>query len=138
MDDDTAAPGSFEPDPIEPDHPEVLAFWELARFHARLNAAPSYFGPTTLEVVVPPAWSYGDDAAEADAFAAAAVAGEATSTTASLAEYEEADAPLPVSGSLSILCDGSGKPVALLETRGVEVADGSVIQHFAVVYTTPE
>ena len=29
----------------------VEAFWNLARVHARLNSAPAYFGPTTLEVV---------------------------------------------------------------------------------------
>ena len=43
----------------EPDHPEVRAFWDVARMHANLNAAPSYFGPTPLESVPPPAWSYG-------------------------------------------------------------------------------
>ena len=35
------------------DDDEVRAFWALARVHARLNSAPSYFGPTTLEVVPP-------------------------------------------------------------------------------------
>ncbi len=39
---------------IEFDHEELRVFWELARYHAKLNAAPTYFGPTTLESVPPP------------------------------------------------------------------------------------
>ena len=49
------------------DEAAVRAFWDLARFHAKLNTAPSYFGPTTLEVVPPPAWSFGAHPEQADA-----------------------------------------------------------------------
>ena len=49
---------------------EIATFWELARFHAKLNVAPAYFGPTTLEVVRPPAWSFGETPEEADEFVA--------------------------------------------------------------------
>ena len=121
-----------EPTQTEPDHPEIQAFWDLARFHARLNVAPGYFGPTTLEVVPPPSWSYGDTGAEADRFAAAVRAGEVTSTEATAADY--ADEDLPGVGSLSILCDGYGKPAALLETATVETGDEVVVEHFRVVY----
>ena len=41
-----------------------------ARFHAKLNVAPTYFGPTTLEVVPPPAWSFGANEEQADALLA--------------------------------------------------------------------
>ena len=126
------------PDDMEPDDPEVRAFWDLARFHAKLNAAPSYFGPTTLEVVVPPAWSHGATPDEADEFASSVLAGSTTSTSASQAEYDEAQAPLPEAGTMSILCDGAGKPVALLETRSVDVAGGMVTETFAVVYASDD
>ena len=53
---------------VEFDHEELRVFWDLARFPANLNAAPTYFGPTTLESVPPPAWAYGDSAVESDAF----------------------------------------------------------------------
>lgn len=56
---------------VEFDHEELRVFWELARFHAKLNAAPTYFGPTTLESVPPPAWAYGESAEESDAFVVA-------------------------------------------------------------------
>ena len=122
------------PHDLEPDHPEVRAFWELARFHAKFNSAPSYFGPTTLEVVVPPAWSYGDAREEADDFVTAVLAGEVSSTEAARSEYDDAEAPLPTTGSLSILCDGSGRPVALLETTHVDAEGDRVVEGFRIVY----
>jgi uncharacterized protein YhfF len=115
----------------EPDHPEVRAFWDVARMHAKLNAAPSYFGPTPLESVPPPAWSYGDTPAEADDFVAAALADEEGATSAPLADY---DGNLPEEGVLSILCDGAGRPRALVEVTAVEVAGEDVREHFRVVY----
>jgi uncharacterized protein YhfF len=115
----------------EPDHPEVRAFWDVARMHAKLNAAPSYFGPTPLESVPPPAWSYGDASAEADGFVAAVLADEGGATSAPLGDY---DGSLPEVGVLSILCDGGGRPRALIETTSVEVAGDEVREHFRVVY----
>jgi uncharacterized protein YhfF len=115
----------------EPDHPEVRAFWNVARMHANMNAAPSYFGPTPLESVPPPAWSYGTDPAEADAFVAAALADEEGTTTAPLVDH---DGTLPEEGVLSILCDSEGRPRALLEVTTVEVVGDEVREHFRVVY----
>ncbi len=115
----------------EPDHPEVRAFWDVARMHAKMNAAPSYFGPTPLESVPPPAWSFGSDPAEADAFVEAALADEAGTTTAPLADY---DGMLPEEGVLSILCDGEGRPRALVEVTSVEVSGDEVREHFRVVH----
>ncbi|WP_107774331.1 ASCH domain-containing protein [Nocardioides sediminis] len=115
----------------EPDHPEVRAFWDVARMHAKLNAAPSYFGPTPLESVPPPAWSYGDTPAEADDFVATALTDEGGATSAPLGDY---DGMLPEEGVLSILCDGEGRPRALIETTTVEVSGDDVREHFRVVY----
>ena len=115
----------------EPDHPEVRAFWDVARMHAKLNAAPSYFGPTPLESVPPPAWSYGATPAEADEFLAGVLADEEGTTTAPLADYAGA---LPEEGVLSILCDGEGRPRALVEVTAVEVSGDEVREHFRVVY----
>jgi uncharacterized protein YhfF len=115
----------------EPDHPEVRAFWDVARVHAKLNAASSYFGPTPLESVPPPAWSYGDNPAEADEFVAAALADEGGATTAPLADY---DGMLPEEGVMSILCDGQGRPRALIEVTAVDVAGDTVREQFRVVH----
>ena len=97
---------------IEFDHEELRVFWELARYHAKLNAAPTYFGPTTLESVPPPAWAYGDAAGESDAFVAQVLADDRGETTATAEEYA---GELPQVGVLSILCDGAGVPRALVE-----------------------
>ncbi len=116
---------------IEFDHEELRVFWELARFHAKLNAAPTYFGPTTLESVPPPAWAYGESPDESDAFVARVLADEKGETTATADDYA---GELPATGVLSILCDGSGKPRALVEVSDVTVTGEDVVESFKVVY----
>lgn len=116
---------------IEFDHEELRVFWDLARYHAKLNAAPTYFGPTTLESVPPPAWAFGDSAEESDGFVAQVLADEAGSTTAATADYA---GELPETGVLSILCDGSGVPRALVEVTDVAVEGDEVVESFKVVY----
>ena len=116
---------------IEFDHEELRVFWELARFHAKLNAAPTYFGPTTLESVPPPAWAYGDSAEESDAFLTQVLADERGVTTAPAADYA---GELPEVGVLSILCDGGGVPRALVEVTEVAVTGDEVVEAFRVVY----
>lgn len=99
----------------------VEAFWELARFRAKLNAAPTYFGPTVLEVVPPPAWSFGAEPGEADALLALVLSGVKTATAGALWDYENDGDPLPEPGTLSILLDGSGHPRALIQATDVRV-----------------
>ena len=116
---------------IEFDHEELRVFWELARYHAKLNAAPTYFGPTTLESVPPPAWAYGESAGESDAFVAQVLTDEQGETTATAEEYA---GEYPATGTLSILCDGSGVPRALVEVSDVTVSGDQVVESFKVVY----
>jgi uncharacterized protein YhfF len=97
------------------------AFWDLARFHARLNTAPSYFGPTTLEVVPPPAWAFGANEEQADALLALVLDGTKTATAGALWDYENDGEQVPEVGSLSILVDGSGRPRALIECTASSV-----------------
>jgi uncharacterized protein YhfF len=118
---------------IEFDHEELRVFWELARYHAKLNAAPTYFGPTTLESVPPPAWAYGDAAGESDAFVAQVLADDEGRTSAPTDDY---GGDLPETGVLSILCDGSGVPRALVEVTDVVVSDDQVVETFKVVYSS--
>jgi uncharacterized protein YhfF len=124
-------PSAIELSEIEFDHEELRVFWELARYHAKLNAAPTYFGPTTLESVPPPAWAFGDSVEESDAFVAQVLADEQGRTTASAADYGD---ELPEVGVLSILCDGSGVPRALVEVADVTLAGDEVVESFKVVY----
>src|SRR5919107_1686900 len=87
-------PSAVELSQTEFDHEELRVFWDLARFHAKLNAAPTYFGPTTLESVPPPAWAYGESAAESDAYVETVLADERGSTTAVVDDYA-GDVPQP-------------------------------------------
>src|SRR5690349_15137404 len=91
----------------------VEAFWELARFHAKLNVAPTYFGPTTLEVVPPPAWAFGGTPEQADELLALVLDGTKTATAGALWDYEADDWPIPSVGDLSIILDGHEHPRAL-------------------------
>jgi uncharacterized protein YhfF len=116
---------------VDFDHEELRVFWELARYHAKLNAAPTYFGPTTLESVPPPAWAWGETPEESDEFVAQVLSDESGRTSAPVSDY---DGELPEVGVLSILCDGSGAPRALVEVSDVRVEAGEVAESFRVVY----
>ncbi|EON23882.1 MULTISPECIES: ASCH domain-containing protein [Nocardioides] len=112
---------------------EIATFWELARFHAKLNVAPAYFGPTTLEVVRPPAWSFGETPEEADEFVAGLDSDDRLETSTPASEFADEAVERPVAGALSILCNGAGHPVALLEIEEVEIGD-DIVERFRVIY----
>jgi uncharacterized protein YhfF len=120
-----------EPDEqVEPRSDEVEAFWNVARFHAKLNTLPSYFGPTPLESVPPPAWSFGDDEGLADLLES----GEAT-LVGDRADFAD---ELPSFGALGIVCDAAGRPRALVATTGVEVTADAVSEELTVVWAATE
>ena len=56
-----------------------------------------------------------------DQLVAAILAGEKTTTTGLLAEYEREDEPLPVPGLRQVVVDSAGRPVAVIETTAVRV-----------------
>ena len=56
-----------------------------------------------------------------DSLVEAILAGEKTSTTSLLIEYERGDEPLPEVGERSIVVDSEDKPVAVIETTDVRV-----------------
>ncbi len=49
------------------------------------------------------------------------LSGEKTATSSLLWEYEESGKPLPYVGALSVLEDGAGNPVCVIETNWVEI-----------------
>lgn len=134
-----------------PAHPDaqdraVAAFWADARIRAKLNRIEAYAGPGVSDTLPPPAWSFGDDPATADALLELVLAGRKTATASALRDYEEEarelarlddaadgvpegdvlvdtdlDLALPAPGLLSILLDGSGRPRALIRVTQVDV-----------------
>lgn len=112
---------------VEPQaDPAIDAFWNLARFHAKLNTMPSYFGPTPLESVPPPAWGF-DDEAQLEQL----LADGTTEVRGSREEYGE---ELPEVGALGIVCDADGRPRVLVATAGVDLTDDSVTERLDVVW----
>lgn len=109
--------------PAQPEHPELLTFWEATQSYAKLNGLRAYLGPNPLEAVPPPAWSYGETSAEADEFVARVIADELTSIVTPVQAYTDAEEDLPVVGTLSILCDGSGRPRVLLVSSEVTLRE---------------
>lgn len=103
------------------DEDEIGSFWLTASAHSGLTHMPGYFGPSTLEVVRPPAWSFGGTPEQADELLALVLAGTKTATSSALRDYEAEDEPLPTEGSLSIVLDGQGHPRALISTTDVRV-----------------
>jgi uncharacterized protein YhfF len=56
-----------------------------------------------------------------DQLVAAIVAGEKTTTTGLVADYEHENEPLPVPGLREVVVDSAGRPVAVIETTAVRV-----------------
>jgi uncharacterized protein YhfF len=56
-----------------------------------------------------------------DQLVAAIVAGEKTTTTGLVADYEHENEPLPVPGLREVVVDSAGSPVAVIETTAVRV-----------------
>jgi len=119
----------------------VEAFWRRAVFKARINNLPSYFGPTPLEVVRPPAWSWGETDEDADAFVDALVAGRTTGFAVAADAYAE-DEPAPEIGEMGIVLDSGMQPRALVvTTEVVTVTSGELDREATVVEggdVTPE
>lgn len=97
----------------------VEAFWRQAVFKAHINHMPTYFGPTPLESVRPPAWSWGETAAEADAFVEAVVSGRTTALAVPEKEYAGSEEPWPEVGEMGIVLDGAETPRALIVVTDV-------------------
>ena len=86
----------------------IRRFWSGARAAAReLPADP------------PEAWAFGATAEQAYELLPLVLSGVKTGTASSLWDYEASGDPLPHTGELSIVLDGSGAPRAVIETLTV-------------------
>lgn len=129
--------GDPDPDPIAgweppPTDPHVLEqFWDLARTHARFNYAPGYFGPSVLDVVIPPTLTLGNTPESALESLSALVADEGAVLRSPVARGEE---ELPQPGALGIVVDDQGHPRALVATTKVEVQGEDLVEELTVLY----
>jgi uncharacterized protein YhfF len=108
-------------DQAPPYDDQVSAFWEVAKRRAKLANLPGYFGPSALESLTPPAWSFGATPEQADKLLALVLDGTKTATSSAMWDYEATGEQLPERGALGIVVDGAGRPRALVVTTEVEV-----------------
>jgi len=100
--------------PSEPLSAACQAFWaefirSLPAQDARRHAKPDAFG-------------FGGEGALADQLSALVLAGRKRATTSLPVEFTALNEPLPKAGDLSIILDGRGAPVAIIERTCVELA----------------
>jgi uncharacterized protein YhfF len=67
----------------------------------------------------PEAWGFGDSPEMADELGQLVLSGTKTATCSLLWEYELEDEPVPQVGELSIVLDGHGEPLCLIETTEI-------------------
>jgi uncharacterized protein YhfF len=107
--------------PDEVREAELQAFWEVARVRANLNRLAVYSGPTPLDILRPPDWSFGSSPEMADELLDLVLAGTKTATASALSDYDADGEQVPRAGDLSIVTDGAGHPRALIVTTDVQV-----------------
>jgi uncharacterized protein YhfF len=108
-----------------PNDPEIETFWK-----AYVSTLPEKHSHRRLDT--PPAWSFGNSSEMADELGVLVLHGTKTATCSLLWEHETDGLPLPQVGELSIILDGVGLPLCLIETVGVEVKPfGAVDASFA-------
>lgn len=101
----------------------VLAFWQAAQGHLGFGRLGVVVGEQSDDVVVPPAWTFGVSAEEADAEVAAVLAGRKTATSAPRAAVPD----LPEVGDVGIVLDGARTPRALVRVTAVDVVPASLV-----------
>ena len=67
------------------------------------------------------AWSFGNTTELANELGQLVVAGIKTATCSMVSSYEEENEPLPKPGDLSIILDGTGSPLCIIQTTEVQI-----------------
>jgi uncharacterized protein YhfF len=91
---------------------EVEEFWQ-AYLASRPEGEPA---PVRYE-----AWAFGRGQAMADELGDLVVRGVKTATASLWWEYEAGDETVPQAGDLSVILDGAGRPLCVIETTQVEI-----------------
>jgi len=107
----------------EPHRPSVQAFWDA-------------FAEATSTDAPYEAWAFGgDDMPDlATELALLVRDGPKRATTALLSSFEDDEEPLPILGGYSVILDGAGEPVCIIQTTRLDtVPFGEVDEEFAWV-----
>ncbi|MCF2707007.1 ASCH domain-containing protein [Arcanobacterium haemolyticum] len=106
---------------VEPHDGDLEAFWTRARTVAKLNPLEVVIGQDDMSSLRPSAFSFGLDVAQANELCELVLAGAKTATSSWAPLYKVEDAELPTIGELAIVCDGAGRPRALIRNTDVRL-----------------
>lgn len=104
---------------LPPDSGAVAAFFYTAAKSLHMGYDDPFMGADDNGMLTPPAWSFSDNAQEADALLALVLSGKKTLMSSALNSYPSRE-ELPEPG-LSIICDSKGLPKGLIRTVSVQV-----------------
>lgn len=90
---------------------EIKAFWQRYCQEENLD-----WQKTSYQ-----AWAFGDSPVMAEELLALVLSGQKTGTSSAYQAYEDDDEPLPQVTDLSIILNGQGQPVCLIQTTSVEI-----------------
>jgi uncharacterized protein YhfF len=76
----------------------------------------------------PEAWGFGDSPEMADELGQLVLSGTKTATCSLLWEYKLEDEPVPQVGELSIVLDGRGEPLCLIETTEIRTRSYNMVE----------
>lgn len=93
-------------------YPDIVAFWQAYLASLPLNAASA---------ATYTAWGFGHTVEDADVLGDLVVRGIKTATCSLMWMYEAEQEPLPQAGDLSIILDGVGAPLCIIETTALQV-----------------
>lgn len=103
----------------EPDPKKVAEFWSFTREYVGWTSLEPILGQEQASLMEPPWMQLSPDAAEATAMAQQLIADGEAEVITDLGDYPADEDDLPKQGDLAILCDGMGRPVALVSTLTV-------------------
>jgi uncharacterized protein YhfF len=75
----------------------------------------------SLSTNMPEAWGFGDNPEMAEELGYLVLEGIKTATCSAVWEYEDENEPIPQVGELSIVTDGQGEPLCIIETVEVTI-----------------
>ena len=92
----------------------IQAYWQKFLQHCTPEQAARY-------TTIPEAWGFGDNAQLADQLGNLVLQGIKTATCGAVWEYEQEGEPIPKTCDLSIILDGNGQPICIIETTEIRI-----------------
>jgi uncharacterized protein YhfF len=112
--------------PMPADRASCQAFW--AAFVQSLSAED------LRRTAKPDAFGFGGEGGLADELASLVLAGQKRATASLPIEYTSLNEPLPKAGDLSIILDGEGNPVAIIERTSIDLVPFEAVDEEFAAY----